>query len=146
MAFQPFSSQPHKFITKSGCTNRKIRCIVCQRIEHFTISNSPAHHNICCRMCFREHIFNLFTRPNIPVWHTMIQHVLFPFWPFVCFSFCNNTFSYRFHNLKCSIRFKTFVNQISHNIISRTNTGRNGCFPFLNQSLRITEPYICTMR
>ena len=41
---------------------------------------------------------------------------------------------------------KSFINKVSHNIISRTNTCRNGCFTFLDKCLRITKPYVSTMR
>ena len=35
--------------------------IISEWMINLAISNSPRHHNVCCRMCFREHVFNLLT-------------------------------------------------------------------------------------
>ena len=146
MMFQTFFPLTHQFIVKRCGTDTEKCRIISKWIKYLAPGNTPRHHNISRRMGFREHIFDFFTGPHIPVRHTVIQHILFIFRPFFTFSIGNGTFSYTLHNRKCFFTVQPFTDQIRHNIISRTDCRRNGCFSFLNQRLGISKPYVCSMR
>ena len=75
----------------------------------------------------------------------MLTHLLFPLIPFVTFAFCNDTFSYLLHDVKCKSRFQSPVDQIRHNIISCTDRGRKFTDALRNQCLCVSKPYIRTM-
>ena len=145
ISFQFFFSLTHQLITESGRTDRKICCIVSQRIKHLTVGNAPCHHNIRGCMGFREHVLNLLTGPDIPVRYIVIDHILLPFRPFVTFSFCHNSLPDILHNLKRFLGIQSHANQIDHDIIPCTDGGRNRCLLFLNQCLCIAKPYVRTM-
>ena len=100
----------------------------------------PCHHNISCCMGFREHVFDLLTRPDIPVWYIMISHHLFLF---ICKSL---SFSDSFHDLKWRFLFQSLIDQIYHDIISTTDCCGNNRISILDQCLRISKPYIGSMR
>ena len=90
-------------------------------------------------MGFREHIFDLFAGPEIPVRHLMFLH------DFLIIRCQALPFTDTFHNLERLFGFNPFVDQIDHNIISCTDSRGNLGFTFLNQCLRIAQPYIRTM-
>ena len=143
--FQSFFSLTHQLIVK-GCGTDTEKCrIISQRVKYLTPCNSPCHHNVCRRMRLREHILDFFTGPHIPVRHPVIQHVFLIFRPFLAFSIGNGTFSYTLHNGKRLLTVQSFTDQICHDIVSGTDRSGNRCFSFLNQSLGITKPYVCSM-
>ena len=91
-------------------------------------------------MCLREHIFNLFTGPDIPFRNIVFTHGSFPLFA-QTFSF-----TYSFHDRKGKAAFYPHADEIDHNIISCTDCSRNRCFSFFDQCLCISQPYVCTMR
>ena len=93
-------------------------------------------------MGFREHIFNLLTRTDIPFRHPVFQHIFLILRPLFTFSFCDKSFTDTLHNCKGFLTIQPFINQVRHNIISCTNCRRNRCLSFLNQRLCIVKPYV----
>ena len=71
-------SLTHDLIGKGAGADTEKGRIVSQWIKDLTVGNTPRHHNIGCRMCFWEHVLDLFTGPDVPVRHTMRLHIFFP--------------------------------------------------------------------
>ena len=90
-------------------------------------------------MCFREHVFDLFARPDIPVRHIVCQHLLFPL------RFQSFPLSHALHDREGLLAVQPFSDQISHDVISCTDCRGNGCLAFFDQGLCISKPYVCSM-
>ena len=75
----------------------------------------------------------------------MIQHILFPLRPLLAFALGNDTLSGLFHDIKGFRTIQSHMDQIGHDIITRTDTGRNRSRTIFDQSLGITQPYVRTM-
>ena len=125
----------HQTIIKS----REKGCIIGQRFMDLKPGNTDTHHNISHRMGFREHIFDLFAGPEIPVRHIMFFH------DFLIIRCQALPFTDTFHDLERLFGFNPFVDQIDHNIISCTDGCGNLGFSLLDQRLCIAQPYIRTM-
>ena len=54
----------------------EIRGIEGQRLMHLEPRDAEGHHDIGCRVCFREEVFDLFARANVPVRNTRGDHFL----------------------------------------------------------------------
>ena len=96
-------------------------------------------------MSLRKHIFDLFTRPYIPVGHTMCNHIFLPFRPILTFAFCDHSFSDCLHYFEGSLWFKSHWDKICHDIITGTYTCRNCCCTIFDKCLRISKPDISSM-
>ena len=90
-------------------------------------------------MGFREHVLNLFTRPDIPVRYIMRTH---DFFLFRCQTF---PLTHLFHDCERLFTLQSLLNQIDHDIITRANRRGNGCLSLFDKSLCIAKPYIGTM-
>ena len=129
-------SLTHDLIGKSGRPDAEKRCVISQRMIHFTVGDTPCHHNIGCRMRLREHVFDLFTGPDIPVRHVICRHCLFPLrlQPF--------SLPHALHDLEGKRRIKPHMDQVDHNIITTADRRRDRCLSLLDQRLGISQPYI----
>ena len=76
----------------------------------------------------------------------MVKHFLFPLGPFGTFAFRYGTFSDLLHDIKGKRALKAHVDQISHYVISRTYGCRYCSLAFFDNSLRIVQPYIGSVR
>ena len=141
-----FFSLSHQFVRECRCTDSEVCRIISKRIIDLAVGNSVCHHDISCSMGFREHVFDPLTGPDIPFRHVMLQHIFFKLWPLFTFPFCDGSFTHTFHDCKGFFTFNTFVDQISHDIITGTDCRGNGCLSFFNQGLCIVQPHICSMR
>ena len=111
---------------------RKIRRIIGQRIIDLTVSDTPCHHNIGCRMGFREHVLDLLTRPDIPVRH-IVRRSSPPSTPAIV------TVPFHFRTtasmiLKDMLTLQPHTDQIDHNIITGTDGRGNGRLSFLRSA------------
>ena len=43
---------------------------------HFEVSHPQGHHNVGCRMGFREHVLDFSTRLDVPFWYIVSLHGL----------------------------------------------------------------------
>ena len=100
VVFKPYRTHSHFLIVKCCGSYTKISCVICKRIKYLTVCNTPCHHNIRCSMCLREHVLDSLTRPYIPVWYTVVNHILLPLRPFFAFAGCDLTLSDHFHYFK----------------------------------------------
>ena len=127
--FKLFLASTHCFVVKCFCSNGKVCSIVSKWYVNFIPGNSKCHHNICCRMSFREHIFNLFTWTNVPVRNIMLVHyflfVYFLATLFVLVYLKAFTFSYMLHYLETYLWFNAFMHQIYHNVVTGTDSSWN---------------------
>ena len=96
-------------------------------------------------MCLREHVFNLFAGPDIPIRHVMLSHILLKVRPLLTFPFCNRSFTDTFHDRKGFLTVHPIINEIRHNIITRTDCGRQCTVTSCNVILRSIKPHIRTM-
>ena len=136
---QLFFSHTHQFIGKSCGTDTEVCTVISQRLEYLKPGDSVCHHNVSCRMGFREHIFDFFAGPDVPVRNAMFLHG--------CDPFITKTFSLTdtLHDGKCQTTLHSLANEIDHNIISGTDCCRNGSLSFFDQSLGISQPHVSTM-
>ena len=136
---QLFFSHTHQFIGKSCGTDTEICTVISQRLEYLEPGDSVCHHNVSCRMGFREHIFDFFAGPDIPVRNAVFFHGGDPL--------ISETFSFTdaLHNSKGKTTFHTLTDQVDHNIITGTDCRGNSSFSLFNQCLRISQPYIRTV-
>ena len=91
-------------------------------------------------MCFREHILDLFTRPYIPFRYIMFSHSCFPLITKPL------TFTYSLHDGERETALYPHTDEVDHDIISCTDCSGNCCFSLFDESLCISQPYVCTMR
>ena len=97
-------------------------------------------------MRLREHVLDLLAGPYIPFRHSVIEHFLFPFGPVLALALRNRSFSDIFHDRKGKRTFKTHIDKVCHDIISRAYGSRYRGFAFFNDSLCIAEPDIGSVR
>ena len=136
---QFFFSQTHELIIESGSSDTEICGIVGEGIIDLTVSDSPSHHNVSCSMGFGEHVFDLFAGPYVPIRHIVLFHLFFPF------RLQSFSFTHAFHDGKGLFAVHPFSDEIYHNIITGTDCSGNGRLSFLNQSLGISKPNVCTV-
>ena len=135
-------AQAHLLIGEGLRSDAEKSTVVSQRIMDLAVGNAPCHHNIGCRVCFREHILDLFAGLDVPIRHIVICHVLFPLFPVGALSLCNRPLSNCLHDLEGLCRLYAHRDQIEHNIVSGTDRGRNGRHPAHDQILGIAQPHV----
>ena len=136
---QFFLTLAHKLIAESGGTDGKISRVIGQRVKHLTVGDTVSHHNVGRRMGLREHVFDLFAGPDIPVGNVMFLHLRLPL------RFQTLTFSHALHDRKGLLTLQALLDQITHDIVSRTDGRGNRRLSFLDQRLRIAQPYVRTV-
>ncbi|MNP51502.1 hypothetical protein D3C76_1458260 [compost metagenome] len=91
-------------------------------------------------MCFREHVLDFQTRINVPLRNLALFHF---FNPLIRQAL---PFTYTFRNFKSQPCIHScLVNQKQHNIVTTTDYRFNVACSILNQILRISQPYACSM-
>ena len=90
-------------------------------------------------MRLREHVLDLLTGPDIPVRNPVLRHLLFPL------RLQSLALTDRLHDRKRKTFLKSLLDQIDHDIITRTDRSLNRCLALLDERLGIPQPYIRTM-
>ena len=103
------------------------------------VCNPEGHHDICCGMGFREHVFYLLTRFDVPLRNAVLLHVLY-----MLFS---KSFSLPdiLHYLEGGLWLYTLEHQIVHYVIPRGYYFLEGGDLASYKLLGIVEPYVCSM-
>ena len=86
-----------------------------------------------------EHVFDLLTRPDVPIGYTVLDHYLFPI------GSESLTLSYRLHYLERGGVIKSLLDKVMHDTVTRSHNLGNGSLALLDKLLRVAKPYVCTV-
>ena len=134
-----FLSLAHQLIGKCVGTDTEISRVVSQGMVDLAVGDPQGHHDISRRVGPGEHVLDLKAGINIPLGHACRFHG-FPHLRLEAFALTDG-----FHGLEGHGFLHAHGNQIGHNIVSCTDRCRQGRLAFLDQSLGVAQPYVCTM-
>ena len=113
---------------------------------HLEIGHPQGHHNVGCRMGLGEHVLDLSTGLDVPLWHIVFLHGCDIAIALFFRNFQPKALPHALHNRKGHLRLQALVHEVNHDIIPTADNGGQVSNPLLDQVLSIAQPNVRTMR